>query len=76
MAEGHPGSAELPGATRRALRRRRSRAGALPREGTLTVLAHGGLGATCELEDCGGGHRVDCDVLQPVHLVRQWVKPW
>ena len=38
MAGAHPGSAELYGASRRALRRCRSRAGALAKGGTLTVL--------------------------------------
>ena len=38
-----PGSAELPGAARRALRSRRSRAGALPRRCTLTLLADDGV---------------------------------
>ena len=42
VARAHLGSAELHGALRRALRRHRGRAGALPRGATLTTLLGGG----------------------------------
>ena len=56
VAGAHPGSAELHGAARRAQRRRRSRAGGLPKRALLTILKHvvhaargvrGGVGEGC-----------------------------